>query len=74
VVFYLGKPGPGGEAPPGVERVKAQYEEKARVWTAELTAPADPSGPFFVTVQFTNGVGLSASNTLSSAQLGKEKK
>jgi hypothetical protein len=74
VVFYLGKPGPNGEAPPGVERVKAQYEEKARVWAAELTAPADPPGPFFVTVQFTNGVGLSASDTVSSAQFGKEKK
>jgi hypothetical protein len=67
VIFFLGQVQPDGKLPPGTatvpgERVKTKG---GVVWTAELKVPKNQKDPMNVSVRFTNGVGLSTTETVA---------
>jgi hypothetical protein len=70
VVFFMGKPLPGDKLPPGAdplpgELVKAKGKEAPPgPWAGTLVVPSDQRSPLVVSVQFTNGVGLTKTGTL----------
>src|SRR5207253_1544892 len=60
VLFFVGKP-VAGKPPPTATTVPGQVVPgTTSLWTASLPLPPGAQGPTDVTVQFVNGVGLSA--------------
>jgi hypothetical protein len=65
VVFFVGQPA-NGHRPDNVAMVTARPRNTDRtLWAGELPLPPDKLGPLPVTVQVTNGLGLSTYNTIT---------
>ena len=66
VVFYVGRPGPDGNAPPTAVKAPGKLIDKDKhIWAAALAAPTDQKGKMDVTAQFVNGANLSATDTVT---------
>jgi hypothetical protein len=66
VVFFAGKLPADGKIPPTAVQVKGTPPAgKETAWTARLPVPTDTKGTAEVSVQFTNRVGLSATDTIT---------
>jgi hypothetical protein len=63
VVFFGGRPLPDGKLPPGTTPVAGERVDKDQ-WGASLPVATDKKGPVEVTVQFTNGAGLTTTETV----------
>jgi hypothetical protein len=69
VTFFLGEPLDDGKMPPkaitspGV-LLNPGADEQKQVWEGELPIPTDKPAKFEVSVQFTNGAGMSATETV----------
>jgi hypothetical protein len=71
VVFFLGQTQPDGKIPPGTATVAGERlkTKGGVVWTADLKVPKDQKDPLNVSVRFTNGVGLSTTETAALAAI-----
>jgi hypothetical protein len=68
VVFYLGRPVPTGKLPPETVAVTGTpSEDEEDVWEVDINVAADFKGPLVINVRAINGVGLSATRSLSLA-------
>jgi hypothetical protein len=63
VVFFAGKPAADGKLPANVVEGSPTDEDRT-TWVAQLPVATDKKGSLEVSVQFTNGVGLTASDTI----------
>jgi hypothetical protein len=65
VIFFVGKPAPDGKVPADVISAEELPDpEYGKIWAAELPVSTEQKALFDVTVQFTNGAGLSATETI----------
>jgi hypothetical protein len=63
-VFFLGKSLPGGKIPEGaLQAVGRPFVPTPNLWAAELQVARDQRAPLDVSVQFTNGAGLTRTVT-----------
>jgi hypothetical protein len=58
VVFFTGKPEPGGAIPKTAVKMDGERVGATDVWEATLPVPTDKPATVQVSAQFTNGVGL----------------
>lgn len=63
VLFFVGKPLPDNKVPPDAPQVLGELT-KAGTWAAKLPVPTDAKATIPVSVQFTNAVGLNATDTI----------
>lgn len=74
VVFYGGKPLPDGKFPPELKPIAGRPVADAKdTWAALLPSLTDKKGPVDVTVQFTNGAGLTTTETITIQLVDPEK-
>jgi hypothetical protein len=64
VLFFVGKPTADGKLPPDAITAEGKLtDEKSQIWTADLPVPSDKT-LYEASVRFTNGAGLSATETV----------
>jgi hypothetical protein len=64
VIFFAGKPLPDGKLPPNPLVAEAAQAEKGGPWVARLALPTEAKGAAEVSVRFTNGAGMSTTETI----------
>jgi hypothetical protein len=64
VVFFAGKPGKDGGAPPDAVQAPGKPDAARKTWSAALPVTTDQKGKVEVSVQFTNGAGQSTTKTV----------
>ncbi len=64
VVFFIGPPVDGKMPPKAIEAPGKKVDPARAVWSGELPIPTEKPGKFEVSVQFTNGAGLAAVDTV----------
>ncbi len=66
VVFFAGPPGPdGGPAKDAIAARGELRDKDTNLWAADLSVDTDKKGKVVVSVQFTNGAGLSDTKTVT---------
>ncbi len=64
-VFFSGKPTPDGKIPDNAVVVDGkQIDAKSQTWRANMPLPTDQVSTYEVSVRFTNGAGLTATETV----------
>jgi hypothetical protein len=63
-VFFAGKPTADGRVPPGAVAAEGKLDPATHAWAADLPMTAAQSNPFELSVRFTNGAGLTATETI----------
>lgn len=74
VIFFVGPQPADGKLPPTVPQVEGQPNADRSEWSAPLPLTPDRRGPTEISVQFINGVGLSAFATTKVNLLDGDKK